>query len=177
MYVTKVHSVAARVTAMGHIDAAENPGRSTVQLARCLCVPAALQTSNIMHLEARPFDPATFDREEETYEDGRGRARSKCGCATRAPSGGASCPTAKVRPGGSSDIFDIAAALQPCSLLKRQVVKDVIDITQRLTASLHGAADCLDFVGHKALSRGVFARIHQPGFVASQSVCLTMPCP
>ena len=29
----------------------------------------ALQTSNIMHLEPRPFDPATFDKEEETYED------------------------------------------------------------------------------------------------------------
>jgi hypothetical protein len=29
----------------------------------------AAQTSNIMNLEVRPFDPATFDKEEQTYED------------------------------------------------------------------------------------------------------------
>ncbi len=30
---------------------------------------AAPQTSNIMHLEARPFDPVTFEKEEEAIED------------------------------------------------------------------------------------------------------------
>ena len=31
--------------------------------------PPRAQTSNIMHLEARPFDPVTFEKEEEAYED------------------------------------------------------------------------------------------------------------
>ena len=35
-------------------------------LTRGLLTP---QTSNIMHLEARPFDPVTFEKEEEAYED------------------------------------------------------------------------------------------------------------
>ena len=42
---------------------------STMSLPAAKVCGAALQTSNIMHLEPRPFDPATFDKEEETYED------------------------------------------------------------------------------------------------------------